>query len=64
MRTKRCESLNLEGAKSSKEPSNGNTNLYDCIDAFVKKEQLEKGNEWYCNKCKKHVLATKQMEIF
>ncbi|EAR83728.2 ubiquitin carboxyl-terminal hydrolase (macronuclear) [Tetrahymena thermophila SB210] len=64
MRTKRCESYNFESQKTSKEVSSGSADLYDCIDAFVKKEQLEKGNEWYCSKCKRHVLATKQMEIY
>ncbi|KAL4474713.1 hypothetical protein ABPG72_002306 [Tetrahymena utriculariae] len=64
MRTKRCETYNFESQRSSKEVSSNSADLYDCIDAFVKKEQLEKGNEWYCSKCKRHVLASKQMEIY
>lgn len=59
MKTKRYETYKFENAKSSKEQSSHSCNLYDCIDSFVLKEQLEKGNEWYCNKCKNHVLATK-----
>lgn len=33
------------------------SNIYDCIDLFIKEEILEKGNEWYCNKCKEHKNA-------
>lgn len=39
-------------------------NLYDCLDLFISKEILDKGNEWYCNVCKQHKQATKRMEIF
>ncbi|KAL4508044.1 hypothetical protein ABPG72_021417 [Tetrahymena utriculariae] len=39
-------------------------NLYDCLDLFIQKEVLDKGNEWYCNVCKQHKQATKRMEIF
>ena len=38
--------------------------LYECLDQFVKPEKLEEKNEWYCSKCKKHIRATKQMQIF
>ena len=38
--------------------------LAKCLKKFCKEEQLEKGNEWYCNKCKKHVLAKKKMELY
>lgn len=38
--------------------------LNDCFDAFRATEMLDDNNKWYCNKCKDHVRATKQMEIF
>ena len=38
--------------------------LGDCLKNFCKEEKLEKGNEWYCPKCKKHTLASKKMELF
>jgi len=25
---------------------------------------LQKGNEWYCGRCRKHVIAAKKMEVF
>ena len=38
--------------------------IYDCLDIFRQKNILNKGNEWYCNKCKEHVEAEKKMEIY
>lgn len=38
--------------------------LMDCFEEFRKPEMLDDDNKWYCNKCKDHVRATKQMEIF
>ena len=42
----------------------GNKTLFDCLEFFRQEEYLEKGNEWYCKKCKKHQKAKKKMEIF
>ncbi|EGR30106.1 ubiquitin carboxyl-terminal hydrolase family protein, putative [Ichthyophthirius multifiliis] len=48
-----------------------NSNLLDkkitiqkCLQEFTKKEILESGNEWYCNKCKEHKKASKIMQIY
>jgi hypothetical protein len=38
--------------------------LKDCMRAFGCQETLSKGNEWYCSKCKEHVCASKQMEVW
>ena len=38
--------------------------LAKCLKKFCKEEPLEEGNEWYCSKCKKHVLAKKKMELY
>ena len=27
-------------------------------------EELDKDNEWYCSQCKKHQLATKQLQLW
>ena len=43
---------------------NNNPNLVDCLKYFCQEEQLKKGNEWYCSKCKEHLLASKKMEIY
>lgn len=51
-----------ESSIKPKEKSD-NINLFDCLNLFVKEETLEKGNEWYCNKCKDHKLATKKVNI-
>ena len=38
--------------------------LEDCFEGFREEETLKKGNEWYCCKCKKHVLAKKKMDLY
>ena len=42
----------------------GRITLEDCLNNFCQEEKLEKGNEWYCPKCKKHTLVKKKMELF
>jgi len=42
----------------------GKMTLEKCLKKFCKEEQLEQGDEWYCSKCKKHVLAKKKMELY
>jgi hypothetical protein len=39
-------------------------NLYDCLNLFNSEEILDGDNEWYCNKCKKHVEAVKKMDVY
>ena len=63
-----------EGAKLDKEMNDPNSplgenlskniTLDDCFKEFRKEELLDEDNKWYCNKCKEHVQATKQLEIF
>ena len=38
--------------------------LDDCFDLYVKQETLEGSNQWYCEKCKKHVDATKKSDLW
>ena len=44
--------------------NNNNITLHHCLQYFTEEECLEKGNEWFCNKCKKRVMATKKIELF
>ncbi|KAG1472886.1 hypothetical protein G6F56_001274 [Rhizopus delemar] len=37
--------------------------IYQCLDAFVKKEVLEKDDAWHCSHCKKLCRATKTLTI-
>ena len=46
------------------EEDDGKMTLAKCLKKFTKEEQLEEGDEWYCSKCKKHVLAKKKMELY
>ena len=50
--------------EEEEEEENGKMTLEKCLKKFCKEEQLEEGDEWYCSKCKKHVLAKKKMELY
>ena len=39
-------------------------NLDHCLQYFTEEECLEEGNEWYCDKCKRRVMASKKIELF
>ena len=51
-----------EGKEEEKD--DGIMTLEKCLKKFCKEEQLKEGNEWYCSKCKEHVLAKKKMDFF
>ena len=53
-----------EEKKPEEDDENGEMTLEKCLKKFCKEEQLEEGDEWYCSKCKKHVLAKKKMELY
>mmetsp|Transcript_26361 Transcript_26361/g.34274 ORF Transcript_26361/g.34274 Transcript_26361/m.34274 type:complete len:950 (+) Transcript_26361:95-2944(+) len=38
--------------------------IEECFDLFETPETLSVEDSWYCNKCKDHVQATKQMELW
>eukprot|EP01068_Selenidium_serpulae_P007541 Selendium_serpulae@DN4747_c0_g1_i10.p1 len=38
--------------------------LRDCLEAFVRREQLEAENSWYCGRCKTHVEASKKIDLW
>jgi hypothetical protein len=40
------------------------TTVIDCIDKYCQMEQLEETESWYCNRCKDHVRAWKQIHIY
>ena len=44
--------------------NNNNITLDDCLQYFTDEESLEEGNEWYCGKCKRRVIVSKQIELF
>lgn len=35
-----------------------------CLGAFAAPEQLSPANEWFCNKCKQHVQASKKLSVY
>jgi len=34
------------------------------LEEFKTSEMLDEDNKWFCSKCKEHVQATKQLEIY
>jgi len=39
-------------------------NLLSCIKKYCQKEQLEKSEMWFCNRCQAHVRAWKHIHLF
>ena len=58
------EEKNEEKKEEENNEDNNNPNLVDCLKYFCQEEQLKKGDDWYCSKCKEKVLANKKMEIY
>ncbi|CAD8054281.1 unnamed protein product [Paramecium sonneborni] len=63
LKLQRCKEFPLNDTRSQ-QIRKGEYDLEDCLRAFTKEEILGQGDEWYCNKCKKHVQASKKMEIY
>jgi ubiquitin carboxyl-terminal hydrolase 8 len=38
--------------------------LQDCLDLYLKVDTLDGANQWYCEKCKEHVDATRKIDIW
>lgn len=58
----RAQSLESQAFLANKAPEP--LNIYDLLRHFRDPETLCSQNTWFCNKCKKNQMATKQMEIF
>lgn len=59
------EGKRIDGGAADSEPNEQKTvSIEDCFNEFKKTEILDEDNMWYCNKCKEHVRAQKQLEIF
>ena len=56
---KRVDKQGDQGEEKSSEVS-----ISDCFDEFKRPEILDEDNMWYCNKCQKHVQATKRLELY
>ena len=50
--------------KENKFLNNGVYFLNDCLKLFCEEELLSNDNLWYCNKCKKHNKAKKQIKLY
>ena len=53
-----------EKKEDEEEIDDGKMTLIKCLKKFCKEEQLQEGDEWYCPKCKEHVLAKKKMDLY
>lgn len=53
-----------ESVERSRKQQTEPIDLYECFRAFTKEEELGEDELWYCNKCKKHRLAVKKLDIW
>ena len=44
--------------------SDSKCTLSECIKEFCKEEKLDKGELWFCSKCKKHRESTKKIDLW
>lgn len=58
-----CKEYILQNGEETK-ISKDSLAVEDCIELFTEKEILSKDNSWYCTRCKKHMEASKIMEIY
>lgn len=54
----------LESRKAAETTLKKGIVLQDCLDEFVKEEQLGEDDLWYCPRCKKHQQATKKFDLW
>ena len=65
-----CITYNLDYVEIPEKEENNNDQdsgiitLKKCFKLFSSEEKLKKDDEWYCPRCKKHVLAKKKMELY
>ena len=64
--TKNCFDYDEKYEKEEKEneEDDGKITIKKCLKEFCKEETLKEGNEWYCKKCKKFMLAKKKIELY
>jgi len=53
-----------EAVKAAAAKSLRGISLQDCLDEFMKEEQLGEDDLWYCPQCKKHQQATKKFDLW
>ena len=53
-----------DARKNSAQKVKKGLTLEDCLEEFVKEEQLGEDDLWYCPQCKKHQQATKKFDLW
>ena len=53
-----------EAVKAAAAKSQRGISLQDCLDEFMREEELGEDDPWYCPKCKKHQQATKKFDLW
>ena len=61
--TNRLTYNEIEEGKESDQDS-GIITLKKCFNLFSSEEKLKENDEWFCPRCKQHVLANKKMELY
>jgi len=52
------------GNEKEEEMDKKGVSIYDCIEMFKQREQLEASDMWYCFKCAEHRQAWKEMALW
>ena len=60
----KCNVIESEDYCKQNYIEDNNITLDDCLQLYNKEENLEKGNEWFCKRCKNSVNALKKLEFF
>ena len=58
------EEMEIEEEEDNQYMKSNNITLDHCLQYFTEEECLEEGNEWHCSKCRRRVMASKQIELF
>ena len=50
--------------RQASECGGNHISILDCIAKYCEEEQLDESDAWYCNRCKAHVRAMKQFDLY
>ena len=58
------ESLAMNHESMNRPRMKEKLDLYDCLEAFSRTEELDETNPWYCPQCRKNKCATKTLSVW
>jgi ubiquitin C-terminal hydrolase len=55
------ESVVMDQSMLTEERLKSRLDLYDCLQAFSSREELDQNNPWFCPVCRRHQTASKTL---